>query len=373
LDNIDDISDRAIDLFSEWEVRCRSGDYIELEKFCETSPELLAEVRKIADHLMTPAQVIIPTETQGRTTPVFMEGSTIIGHGGSSIVYKSYDAEFGMDLAYKILQPNPIALSTRGMNNLMARFRLEAKILARLKHDGIVRIYRIFLHHDKPVLAMEYLPGGDLGTYQTELRAKGEEAVVRFFHKVTVAVAFAHSKTIVHRDLKPGNILISAQGEPCVSDFGIAKMLMSDILEALQIQSDRSSKTVGPRATNRQPGTRLYMAPEQYDTTIGPISPATDVYSLGLIFHQLLTGELPERQSDHRSRYKKTLPRRWRKIVRKSLEVQPKHRYQSAEEMAKAIAKKLEAMSINWMVVIGIIIILGLILILTFWKLNAGN
>lgn len=167
-----------------------------------------------------------------------------------------------------------------------ARFHNEQRVLAQLRHPNIVSIFACYSVRNNPCIVMEYMGGGTLADYIGKPFQPWE--AVRILLRIARGVADAHTKGIVHRDLKPQNILIDHTiREPAletsigflkISDFGIAKM-MNDF--------------EGLTRSGMQPGTVNHMAPEQIDSEMGAISPATDVFALGIMLYQLLTGENP--------------------------------------------------------------------------------
>jgi tRNA A-37 threonylcarbamoyl transferase component Bud32 len=341
--------DFAYDLFAEWEERQALGRPVPFEDICADRPDLLDKVRTIAARLAGfPAlgQFAPPAGADGR--PDWVE----IGCGASSVVYRGYNRDLGTEVAYKVLRPRDEALSAADTLRLMRRFELEARILARLKHQAIVRIYKTFFHGGRPALEMEYLPGGTLTKNQRAVRAGGPVAVARFMERVAGAVGFAHAHGIVHRDLKPSNILLDADGRPCVSDFGVAKLLRRDEDDPPPLADAPAAEPELATRTGRQPGTWAYMAPEQFDSRYGAVSPATDVWALGVVFYELLSGRHPF-ASDTRERLRERVchgpvppiprgrlngvERRLWWIVRRCLEKWPARRYTAAELVADAL------------------------------------
>ena len=201
-----------------------------------------------------------------------------VGRGGMGVVYLAERAEgdFEQRVALKLLK--------RGLDTdeIVARFARERKILARLEHPAIARLIDGGLSEDgRPYLTMEYVQGVPLTDYCNE-RELGLNERLSLFRRVCEAVHFAHRKLIAHRDLKPSNILVAAEGELKLLDFGVAKVVGGDDGEG-----DLLTR-VGD-----QPLTPAYAAPEQLRGE--PASTASDIYSLGTILFELLTGRRPSR------------------------------------------------------------------------------
>jgi serine/threonine-protein kinase len=199
-----------------------------------------------------------------------------LGRGGMGIVYRAEraDGEFVQVVAVKLVQ--------RGFDaDTTIRFRRERQILAQLDHPSIARLLDGGLHIDgRPYFAMELVEGEPITTY-CDLRRLSIDARVQLFRRVCEAVQYAHSRLIVHRDLKPANIFVTKTGGLKLLDFGIAKLLSDDDL------TDATELTVA----GLRPLTPAYAAPEQLRGE--PVSTATDVYTLGVILFELLTGRRP--------------------------------------------------------------------------------
>ena len=207
-----------------------------------------------------------------------------IGRGGMGMVYLAErdDGKIQRRVAIKLLK--------RGMDtdDLLRRFQLERQVLSALDHPGIARLYDAGETADGlPYFVMEYVEGMPVDRYCDSHRLRIEERLT-LFQKVCEAVHHAHQNLVVHRDLKPSNIIISAQGQPKLLDFGIAKLLNP----GLAVHGDV------PTAPDRRVMTPEYASPEQI---LGhPISTASDIYSLGVLLYQLVSGHRPYRlQSRH--------------------------------------------------------------------------
>src|SRR5262249_51142581 len=196
-----------------------------------------------------------------------------IGRGGMGAVYRARDSRLNRTVALKVL-----TAASQADPDHLARFRLEADAAARLQHPGIVQLFEFGEHHGRPFLVLELVPGGppparlDGRPWPPRRAAALVEALAR-------AVHYAHSRGIVHRDLKPGNVLLAEDGTPKVTDFGLAKFT----------ESDDSRTQIGEVL-----GTPDYMAPEQAaGGASGSIGPAADVWALGAILYECLTGQAP--------------------------------------------------------------------------------
>jgi WD40 repeat protein len=219
------------------------------------------------------ALTLPPLPTHGETAGCVPSGYEIIeemGRGGMGVVYKARQVALGRIVALKMLLHG-----AHGEPELFARFRAEAETLGRLKHPGIVTIHEVGEVAGLPFLSMEFCEGGDLTRKLngTPLPPRDAAALVR---SLAEAVQAAHEARVLHRDLKPANVLLTGDGALKITDFGLAKRL------------DEQGRT----QTGAVMGTPSYMAPEQArgDKDVGP---AADVYALGAILYECLTGRPP--------------------------------------------------------------------------------
>jgi serine/threonine protein kinase len=212
----------------------------------------------------------------------------LLGHDLGDVVIEELIDQGGMGRVYLARQRSPsrpvaVKAMRPGRRSPAAgqRFRREADLLGRLTHPGIARIYTAgcsrVAGEDVPYFAMEYVPGARPLVQACRERGLDTRGRLDLLLAVCQAVAHGHAAGVVHRDLKPGNILVGSDGRPKVIDFGIARLLEDD--------------AEGFTETGEFVGTRQYTSPEQCDG--GPIGPATDVYSLGVIIYELLGGRLP--------------------------------------------------------------------------------
>jgi serine/threonine protein kinase len=197
-----------------------------------------------------------------------------VGTGGMAAVYRAHQSSVDRDVAIKV-----IATGVTGDARDVQRFQREARLIARLEHTHILPIYDFDGRHDPPYIVMRYLDGGTL----KDVIAQGalpHDEVTYFMRQVGSALDYAHRQGIVHRDVKPSNILIDREGNAFVADFGIARM----------VSRGRDARGAALTATGTMVGTPGYMAPEQVR---GDVDRRADVYALGVILFEMLTGALP--------------------------------------------------------------------------------
>ncbi|MEM9589331.1 MAG: serine/threonine-protein kinase, partial [Planctomycetota bacterium] len=205
---------------------------------------------------------------------VNLEVLEMIGQGGMGAVYRARQSMLGREVAVKVLSPR--------ISNDPAfekRFAREARALAQLSHPGIVTIYDFGRQDDLCYLVMEFIDGVDL---RDAIRAKAIDAdkTLEVVSQICDALQYAHAQGVVHRDIKPENILLDRKGRVKLADFGLAKLVGTNDNDA--------SLT----ATNQVMGTLHYMAPEQLEQPLA-VDHRADIYSLGVVFYELLTGQLP--------------------------------------------------------------------------------
>lgn len=201
---------------------------------------------------------------------------SLLGEGGMGEVYLAEDLSLGREVALKLVRPG------FGGANLLRQFQREERILAALTHPNIARLYGGAVSaNGVPYFVMEYVEGERLDSF-CEARQLSLRERLQLFRKICGAVSYAHQHLVIHRDLKPANIRVDPEGEPRLLDFGIAKLLDDDNVMA-------SEQTV----TLSGAMTPDYASPEQLRGE--PMTTATDVYSLGVILFELLTGQKPYR------------------------------------------------------------------------------
>ncbi len=221
-----------------------------------------------------------PLDRKGRVdaTPVSVianyEILGVLGRGAVGVVYKARQIGLNRLVALKML----LAGSHAGQRELM-RFRTEAEAVARLRHPNIVQVYEVGEHEGLPFFSLEFIEGGSLHQ-KTDGKPLPPRVAAEIVEALARAMHYAHERNIIHRDLKPANILLTSDGIPKITDFGLAKRLE---------QTDESSKT----RTGTLMGTPSYMSPEQAAGRTRDIGPLSDQYALGAILYELLTGRPP--------------------------------------------------------------------------------
>jgi serine/threonine protein kinase len=255
----------------------------------------------------------------------------VLGHGGMGVVYHATHKALGREVAVKMVLSAYLPPEDR------ERFAAEAEAAAQLQHPNIVQIYEIGEVGGRPYFSLEYVDGGSLDQRVGGKSTDAYEAA-ELVAKLARAVHAAHSHGIVHRDLKPANVLLTADGTPKITDFGIAKRL------------DAATQT----QTGKILGTPCYMSPEQAQGG-KEVGPSTDIYALGAILYDLLTGRPPfvggttletMLQTVHSEpvsprTLQPKLPRDLEVICLKCLEKSPARRYESALDLAEDLERLL--------------------------------
>jgi len=241
-----------------------------------------------------------------------------LGRGGMASVYLAIQESFGRDVALKVLAPHHAVDS-----EFSQRFLREARIISQLVHPNIVTVYDVGVYEGLHYLSMEYIRGQDL---QEACGSLSKRQVISIIRDVAKALEYAHQKGYIHRDVKPENIMLSEDGRVVLMDFGIAR---------------GSDTTLGMTKTGRAIGTPYYMSPEQ--TKGQPVDHRTDIYSLGVVLYQMLTGYVPYDADSaiavgikHVSAPIPQLPdslRFLQPIINTCLSKDPAHRFQSAAEL----------------------------------------
>ena len=240
-----------------------------------------------------------------------------LGQGGMGVVYKARQRELDRLVALKVLPPD-IGRDAA----FVERFQREARALARLNHPNIVAVYDFGQRDGLCYFIMEFVDGANLRQLQRARQLTPQEALA-IVPKVCEALQFAHDEGIVHRDIKPENILMDKKGRVKIADFGLAKLL------------GKSAPDFALTSPQTVMGTPHYMAPEQIQGT-RDVDHRADIYSLGVVFYEMLTGELPLGRFAPPSQ-KVQVDVRLDEVVLKALEQEPSLRYQQASEVKSQV------------------------------------
>lgn len=253
-----------------------------------------------------------------------------VGQGGMAVVYRGYDERLGRPVAVKVMRAQ-----FASDPNFLARFRREAQAVANLSHPNLVAVFDTGEVNGVPYIVMEYVDGDNLKTRIAAEAPFSAERSVSVMIQTCEGVGAAHRAGLVHRDLKPQNILLTRTGQVKVSDFGIAHSL--------------SATSVSSTQTGQVWGTAQYIAPEQAQGQ--PVTPATDVYSLGVTLFELLTARLPfegdtafavamqhlQAEPPTLRSFNPTVPLGLEGIVAKAMAKRPAARYPDADAFCSAL------------------------------------
>ena len=242
----------------------------------------------------------------------------LLGTGGMAVVFRGRQLSLNRTVAIKIL-PKDLA-----KNKLfIQRFDREATVLANLNHPNIVSVFDRGYKGETYFIVMEYVEGETLKDRLHRERRLAPDQVLQIAEQVLAGLEYAHRRGVVHRDIKPGNIMVNREEMVKIADFGLAHLAKAE--GGLDVTRDYHTM-----------GTLKYMAPEQL-TSATNIDQRTDIYSFGVCLYELLTGKLPLGMFKMPTETDSALDVRWDEIILRSLRMDPKERYASAEEMARAL------------------------------------
>ena len=329
--------DPLLELLVQWEERRAAGDSVSAEELCPDDLSLQQQLReRIArrEQLLAALDLQLEGPTAGANSQPLplpkLQGydlEEVIGQGGMGVVYRARQVGLNRVVAVKMILSGVNATPQE-----LARFRSEAEAVARLAHPNIVQIYEIGEQQGCPYLALEYVPGGSLAQ-QIDGNPFPPRRAAELVLSLAKGIQHAHDKGIVHRDLKPGNVLIHSDDTPKIADFGLAK---------------RAEGNIAHTMTGAIIGSPTYMAPEQATGNSSEIGPATDIYALGVILYELLTGRPPFKADSVIATIQQVreqdplpprvvqpkIPRDLETICLKCLEKKPQNRYAKAAELA---------------------------------------
>jgi serine/threonine protein kinase len=289
--------ERLAALFEQLVEQYRQGKRPNVEEVAASDPDLVDELRDLVSAAIVADVVAVNTPTvtlsgsrehdnpktfdlAGTLPPVYSPGARFgdyellgeLGRGGMGVVYRARQLSLGREVALKMILDGRLASPAD-----RSRFQAEAEAAARLQHPAIVPIYEVGEHDSRPYFSMKLVEGQTLAQRLAQGPMPQREAAA-LLSKVARAIHYAHLQGVLHRDLKPSNLVLDRDEQPHVTDFGLAKRLEGDA------SLTRSGAILG---------TPSYMAPEQAAGSRGQTGPATDVYSLGTILYQMLTGRPP--------------------------------------------------------------------------------
>ncbi|GEM_PF-4722108 len=258
-----------------------------------------------------------------------------LGAGGMGEVHLAWDPALARAVAVKVVRAGE-AVDSAAMRE---RFLREARLSARLRHPNLVTVYEVGEVDGAPYLAMEYVPGGSLADRLAKGRPTDLREEVTRLRLICEAIGYAHAQGVIHRDLKPGNVLLETDGNPRVSDFGLAKDLLGGLADMT--------------ASGQIVGTPAYMSPEQ--ASAKPAGPESDVFSLGVMLYEALSGKKPFDGDDGLrilqrivaedppplARVAPDSPRDLRVVCAKALEKDPRRRYPTAAALGEDLGRWL--------------------------------
>ncbi len=276
-----------------------------------------ASGRQSADANSSSPAFVPPTPEELAPHFPHLEILELLGKGGMGAVYKARQPSLDRLVAVKVLPPEVGADAS-----FSERFSREARALAKLNHQNIVAVYDFGRANDLYYFIMEYVDGATLRQLVDTGELQPTEAL-SILPQICDALQFAHDEGIVHRDIKPDNILLDSKGRVKVADFGLAKLL------------DRAPADASLTGTNQVLGTPHYMAPEQMQGS-HDVDHRADIYSLGVVFYEMLTGQLPIGRFEPPSK-KVQVDVRLDDVVLRSLQSEPDRRYQHVSEIGSAV------------------------------------
>ncbi len=322
----------------ELELRREGGDTVPTDPYRERYPELSATTFfEEGAGARQPRTSAAPSDRPAVTGYEILEE---LGRGGMGVVYKARHVSLDRLVALKMIRPGDHIRS-----EMLERFRDEALAVARFQHPNIVQIHEVGEHQGRPYCALEYVDGGSLAKKLIGQSCSPQWSA-ELLAKLARTVHAAHARGIIHCDLKPANVLFTADAVPKLVDFGLARRL---------------DEVSGGTRTSELSGTPLYMAPEQARGKPEEIGPATDVYALGVMLYELLTGRAPFKgptvaetlelvrftEPPPPSAVEPRVPRDLDIICMKAISKEPADRYSSAQALAEDLERFLADVPIH--------------------------
>jgi len=351
------------DLLLHWEELRQRGQDAPASDLCRDHPHLTDELtRRISALKVTswldkplaagndPTEISSPTG-EPRTLISRYRLDNLIAEGGFAQVWRGYDLELQRVVAVKV--PKPSRLQSADA------FMAEARRVARLKHPGIVPVHDVGREGDNCFIVSEFVEGGSLGDHLVN-NPPSQPQAIRWVAEVADALEYAHLHGVVHRDIKPANILIDHHGRALLADFGIAQ----------------SANKAGQQALSL--GTLRYMSPEQLEGKT--VDPRADIFSLGVVLHEALTGKLPYSSTEPNVLRREIvagvkavsaadMPAELRRICQKALQRDPQQRHTSAAQFAAELRRCLGNRRPSlWRSVLPVVIVAVAVGAFLWWK-----
>lgn len=346
--------DRIAALVNEYFDRKQAGEDITADSFAAEHPELAEELKPYLEGLSIlgglstagEAAVTWPETATGDLALPTIGGYVLheeIGRGGMGVVYKALQVSTKRIVALKVVLAGSFASPS-----VRRRFKREVELAARLQHPSIVRVLESGRVEGQRYYAMDYVDGVPLDRYLSAAQPD-RKTILKIFMQICAAVEYAHGHGVIHRDLKPANVLIDDEGVPHILDFGLAKAI--DQAETDQTFVTRAS---GP---GQVMGTLPYISPEQAAGTLEEIDARTDIYAIGVMLYESLTGSMPypvtgrptdilrrilEDSPAPPSSFPKRADSELDTIILKALEKEKERRYQTARDLGEDLRRHVE-------------------------------